>query len=89
MTGRDIFIFMIVLLVTGVVLFAEFFAGNLIITKFEETPVVNASLQAVAAMEGSRTAINKLDYLFFGVMLGSVLFMWVSACFPVTIGVRW
>lgn len=81
-TASDVVFAAVMLFMLALGIFLIGFIGDKITTGMQNTTAFNQSTEATAALEGSRTTINRqIDYIVFGVFIGLILTILITSWF--------
>lgn len=73
MAVRDVILISSLVFMVGLGFFVINFSANKIITDLVSIPAINETSEAVEAFQGTSTAVDRLDYVVFGMFVGLIL----------------
>jgi len=79
MAARDVVFIAIVIFALGMGFFILNSVMNTTVDQIVDNEIVNQSESAVSAFESVKTAANRLDYVIFGVFIGMILALIITA----------
>lgn len=91
MAAQDIILVAVVLFTLTIGGFVTFFAANTVVDKMINITAINSSSAAVDALQGTKTASNRIDYLtlalFIGLSLGIIITGFLIGGHPIFMGI--
>ena len=78
---RDVILIVVLIASFGIGFFVINYAVSTTFNQMLLNPTINATPQTVTAIQGSQTAINRLDYVIFGLFVGLTLGLIISGYF--------
>lgn len=81
MAARDVLFIMVILFAIGIGFFIIYFVMNTVLDSMILTPELNETIGTVQAFQGTKTMLNRLDYVVFGLLIGLTLGLIITGWF--------